>query len=327
MRQQNPPRLCSSEYPQTGGLLFPWGCSLRRPFDKPPLTHEQQVALLIRRGMSVDDPATASFYLRHLNYYRLGAYWLPFEADHGSHRFQPGTRFSQVLDLYVFDRELRLLALDAIERVEVSLRSQWAYHLAHRHGPHAHLDRTLAHREDRWRTNLASLAGEVGRSDEVFIRHFRSTYTEDLPPVWVVCEVMSLGQLSRWYANLGPMATRRAIANVYGIDQRVLESWLHHLSHVRNVCAHHGRLWNREFTITPKLPRKKPLGLAEQFVSGSRKLYNSLVLLRYCLDLISPQHRWQRRLYDLLSRHHADVAAMGFPAGWRRLPLWQEPAR
>ena len=59
---------------------------MKRPFGKPATTHAQQMALLQQRGMVVDDPAAAEFYLQHLNYYRLGAYWLPFEADHATHR-------------------------------------------------------------------------------------------------------------------------------------------------------------------------------------------------------------------------------------------------
>lgn len=241
--------------------------AFKRPFTKPATTHAQQLALLAQRGMVVDDEAQAAFYLQHLNYYRLGAYWLPFEAEHATHTLRPGTRFADVLNLYVFDRELRLLVLDAIERVEVSMRSQWAYQLAHRHGPHAHLDVALAFHAGHWQTNLDKLQGEVTRSDEAFIKHLRTHYAEALPPVWAVCEVMSLGLLSRWFNNLKPMPTRRAIASVYGVDERVLESWLRHLSLVRNTCAHHSRLWNREFTITPLLPRNKPVGLAAQQAS------------------------------------------------------------
>lgn len=226
----------------------------------------------------------------------------------------------------MFDRELRLLVLDAIERVEVSVRSQWAYQMAHRHGPHAHLDPALAYRRRLWDQNLARLTDEVIRSDEAFIRHLLGTYAEALPPVWAVCEVMSLGQLSRWYNSLKPMPTRRAIANVYALDEQVLQSWLHHLTHVRNTCAHHSRLWNREFTITPLLPRTKPAGLARQFNDGSRRLYNMLVMLLHCLDLIAPNHHWRARLTALLSRHGIDVAEMDFPAGWEQMPIWQEAA-
>lgn len=297
---------------------------MKRPFSKPATTYAQQVALLAQRGMIIDD-ADAELYLQHLNYYRLGAYWLPFEADHNGHQFKPGTRFSEVLNLYVFDRELRLLVMDAIERLEVSVRGQWAYQLAHRHGPHAHLDAALFNAKYR-QGNLDKLSAEVKRSDETFIRHLLDTYSEALPPVWAVCEVMSLGLLSRWYNDLKPMPTRRAIANVYGIDEEVLQSWLHHLSLVRNVCAHHARLWNREFTITPLLPKHKPAHLSAEFLLGSRKLYNTLVILLHCMDTVCPRHHWRARLKTLLMNHAVPVVDMDFPNDWEQRAIWQEAA-
>ena len=321
-------------HPQTGGLLFCAfgnfnsevirGHTMKVPFNKPATSYTQQVNQLQQRGMEFDDPAQAEFYLQHLNYYRLGAYWLPFEANHGTHTFRPGTRFADVLNLYLFDRELRLLVLDAIERVEVSVRSQWAYQLAHLHGTHAHLDNALASNTHHWQSNLDKLQEEVYRSDETFIKHLRNNYIEALPPVWAVCEVMSLGLLSRWYNNLKPMPTRRAIAAVYRVDEKVLESWLRHLSLVRNTCAHHSRLWNREFTITPLLPRNKPAGLSAQCRNGSRKLYNTLVILLYFMDTIAPQHHWRARLKDLIARHNVVVTSMDFPADWQNLPIWQD---
>lgn len=296
---------------------------MKRAFTKLATTYKQQVDLLQQRGMQIEDPATAAFYLQHVNYYRLGAYWLPFEVDHASHRFKPGTRFDDVLKLYVFDRELRLLVLDAIERIEVSVRAQWAYQLAHEHGPHAHLDAALARKPHHWQTNLDKLTKEAARSDETFITHMTCTYAEALPPVWAVCEVMSLGLLSRWYGNLKPGRTRRAIARVYGLDEGVLESWLHHLTHIRNTAAHHSRLWNREFTITPELPRSKPAALAGEFQTGSRKLYNTLVMLLHLMDVISPHHHWRQRLKALIAAHPVPVGPMGFPEGWDRRPIWQ----
>lgn len=298
--------------------------TVKRPFTKPATTYAQQVAKLQQRGMVVGDPQSAEFYLQHLNYYRLGAYWLPFESNHATHALRPGTRFEDVLNLYVFDRELRLLVLDAIERVEVSVRSQWAFQMAHFHGAHGHLDPALAFRNDRWQKNLAKLTTEVDRSDETFIKHLNGTYAEALPPVWAVCEVMSLGLLSRWYDNLKPMPTRRAISAIYGVDEKVLESWLRHLSLVRNTCAHHSRLWNREFTITPVLPRSKPAGLTAQCVAGSRKLYNTLVILLHWMDVISPKHHWRSHVKALIAKHAIPVAAMDFPNGWDQFNIWQE---
>lgn len=294
------------------------------PFTKPALTYSQQVALLRNRGMEIADSKEAEFYLQHINYYRLAAYWLPFEADHATHRFRNGTTFTDVLDLYVFDRELRLLLLDAIERLEVSLRSQWAYQMAHNHGTHSHLDTKFAHSSNHWQSNLDTLEKEVQRNrHEAFIDHLMSHYTERLPPVWAVCEVMSLGLLSRWYKNLKPIPTRRAIADVYSIDHNVLASWLHHLSIVRNICAHHNRLWNREFTVTPQLPRSKPLGLSVEFQQNSRRVYNTLIILMYCMDIIAPQHHWRSRMKMLIEKPIITLAAMGFPADWETRTIWQ----
>lgn len=297
---------------------------MKRPFTKPPTSYAEQVAQLQARGMAIADTAAAEHYLRHLNYYRLGAYWLPFEADHASHQFRAGTRFDDVVDLYVFDRELRLLVLDAIERFEVSARAQWAYCMAHAHGTHSHLDAAWARNPSHWQFNLDKLGKEVARSDEAFTTHLTQTYAEALPPVWAVCEVMSLGLLSRWYGNLKPGATRRAIAGAYALDDRVLESWLHHLTFIRNTCAHHSRLWNRDFTITAELPRSKPAHLAGEFVPGSRKLYNTLVMLLHLMDTIAPAHHWRNKLKHLIQSHDIYPAAMGFPQDWDQRPVWQD---
>ena len=293
------------------------------PFIKPATTHKEQVALLQQRGMFIDDPAEAAFYLQHLNYYRLGAYWLPFEADHSTHQFKPGICFSDVLNLYIFDREFRLLVLDAIERIEVSARSQWAYYMAHHHGPHSHLDSSLAYKLQYWQKNLNKLTEEVNRSDEVFIQHIRATYSEPLPPVWAACEVMSLGLLSRWYDALKPMKTRSAIAAVYGIDQKSLQSWLHHLSYVRNICAHHSRLWNRKFSIIPDAPKSKPASLVQEFIS-SRKIYNTCLIILHHLDQIAPGHHWRARFKTLVANHNINTCMMDFPQDWQQRSIWQD---
>ncbi|MDR3450363.1 MAG: Abi family protein [Alphaproteobacteria bacterium] len=295
----------------------------KRPYLKPATTYAEQIRKLRERGMLIADEEAAKIYLQHINYYRLGAYWLPFESDHAGHRFREGARFEDVVNLYVFDRELRLLLLDAIERVEVSARAQWAYRLGHMHGAHAHLDSRLSVRHFHWQKNLDDLRKEVERADEVFIQHLTATYAEDLPPVWAVCEVMSLGLLSRWYANLKPMHTRSLIANVYGLNESVFASWLHHLSVVRNVCAHHSRLWDRDFSrVPPEAPISKPKPLVGEFVSA-HKLYNTLTILLHLMDCVSPNHHWRGKLKALLINHVEWLKEMGFPDDWQTRPIWQ----
>jgi abortive infection bacteriophage resistance protein len=295
-----------------------------RPYRKPATTYAEQIALLKSRGMTIADEQAAAFYLQHISYYRLGAYWLPFEANHATHQFQAGTTFENVLRLYNFDRELRLLVLDAIERVEVSARAQWAHQLGHTYGAHAHLNPSLAKQRVHWQSNMDALRKEIDRSEEVFIQHLTQTYSDTLPPIWACCEVMSLGLLSRWYSNLYPQPIRTKIAAVFEVDHRVLQSWLHHLSVVRNLCAHHSRLWNRQFDrVSPQAPKSKPALLKDAFVA-EHGLYNTLLILIYMMNLIAPNHRWGARLVDLLEQHEDLLTEhMDFPNDWETRAIWK----
>ena len=292
-------------------------------FTKPPLSYEDQLSRLQERGLVIEDRRRALHYLSQLNYYRLGAYWLPFESDHDSHALQPGTTFEQVLNLYIFDRELRLLTLDALERIEVSVRAGWAYHMAHTHGGHCHLNRALFKHRWNYSWQLKQLKNSVDHSQEAFVRHLRQEYDEPLPPIWALVEVMTFGQISQWFGNTRHRSDRDAVAGRYGIDERILVSAMHHLTTVRNTCAHHGRLWNREFTVIPKVPDRGPPALLQAVRhDGDRRLYNTLTLMLFLMNIINPGHHWRSRLMALLSSHDINPTAMGFPSDWRTRSLW-----
>lgn len=297
-------------------------------YSKPPLSVDEQIALLRRRGMVFADEARARHALAHINYYRLRAYWLPFEVPAGSageHRFTPATRFETVLEYYAFDQRLKLLLLDAIERVEISLRTRWAHELAMRHGSHAYLDQGLFANRDRYEKCLRQLEDEVARSHETFVRHYRDTYSDPpMPPIWAVCEVLTLGQLSQWFDNLRHRPDRQAVAREFGVDEIVLRAFAHHLASVRNLCAHHSRVWNRKFTIRMKLPRS-PAETANWFnAAEDRKVYNTLLMLALLLRRVNPDSKWRNRLVELLaSMPESTPAAMGFPVAWRDFEIWK----
>ncbi len=296
-------------------------------YTKPPLSFDAQIALLQARGMVIPDQARAVRYLSHINYYRLRAYWLPFEAtaDGHEHCFKAGTTFDDALALYVFDRKFRLLVLEAIERVEVSFRTRFAYELALKYGSHAYMDAAIFHNAGLHRQLTEGLKEEIGRSHETFIDHYHRTYDEpDQPPIWAVCEVMSFGQLSKWFKNLKHRQDRQAIARAYAIDEAVLGSFMHHLTHIRNLTAHHCRLWNRRLTFTMTIPRT-PTSLVTMFnPKDDRRVYNTLVMLGYLLRLISPGTSWPKRMRQLIETDQAiDPVAMGFPENWQTLTLWK----
>lgn len=268
-------------------------------FTKPSLDLLGQISLLKQRGMSIPDEPKALHYLKHLSYYRLRAYWLPFEGappGPGQHVFKPGTSFDDALDLYVFDRQLRVLLIDAIERVEVSIRASWAYHLSMTYGPHGYLDPTIYARADHFAKSMTSLLDEISRSRDTFITHYQSKYTDPpQPPIWMAAEILSLGQLSKWMSNLKLRPDRKAVAANFGLDERVFLSVVHHLTYVRNICAHHGRLWNKQFIVTMMVPNSPgPLKLSINS-HDTRRVYNTLVVMIYLLEMLAPGSTWKKR--------------------------------
>jgi len=298
-------------------------------FTKPSRTILQQIADLQVKGMMVGDHQLAEHWLQHVSYYRLSIYWLPFELPKGTPgpRFHAGTQFETAASLYEFDRRLRLLIMDAIERIEVALRGSWAYELAHSGGPHAYLDASIYSDRTYFHQNFAKLARDVGDSKETFIRHYRDIYdTPVMPPVWMVAEIMSLGQLSRWFSLIKKPSLRNAISKPFGLHESVLVPFVKHLATVRNTRAHHGRLWNRKFLLQFKIPTQ-PIDLAQSLDSNHSSpgpLYNSLVMMIFLMRAVNPGSSWSGRLKTLLASHPTgDLKSMGFPSNWQSRPLWK----
>jgi abortive infection bacteriophage resistance protein len=255
----------------------------------------------------------------------MRTYWYSFEANHTTHQFKAKTTFEAVLNIYLFDRALRFHLVQALEAIEISLRTQFAYQFAQRHGPFAYADVAYSKIPHHFQINLKQLQDEISRSNEVFITHFNRKYTtSSMPPVWMACEVMSFGLLSRWYKNLKPNQVRKAIANIYEVDNRSLDGILHNFTELRNVIAHHGRLWDRNIIVRLPLPRNKPHNLrASMNVRQQDTLYNSLVMMLHFLDVIKPDDAWRQQLIQLIDQYQVATTAMGFPMNWRTLPVWK----
>lgn len=302
---------------------------MTRQFQKPSLTFHQQIEHLRSAGMTVSDPAEAEHWLERVSYYRLSGYWHIWKIHEvATTRFQQGATFTDACALYSFDRKLRRLVGRALEHVEVALRGSWAYSLAHRGGSHGYLDAALYRNRRTFHEQLGKLASGVGQSSETYILHYRENYDHPaMPAVWMVAEMMTFGQLSRWTSLLADPALRQEIADRFVLREGVFVSVIKHLVDVRNICAHHHRLWNRGFRSPPQLPRR-PADLAASLNrSGvgheAARLYNSLVLLVFLMRQVAPDSTWRGDLLALLDSHPTgDLAAMGFPADWRTRPLW-----
>jgi len=298
--------------------------STKISYNKPHLSVSEQIEQLKARNMHFIDEAFAKHYLSHLNYYRLSAYWLPYEENHSTHIFKNGTTFENIYKYYKFDRELRVWVLEAIEKIEVSIRTQMAHELSIKYGTHPHLEESIFLDNDKYKKGLSSWIKEYKRSNEDYSKHFQKKYLEDLPPIWVSVELMSLGQISQWYSNIKQRKDRQVIAKKYQLDEKILKSFLHHLTIVRNICAHHGRLWNRKFRIDTKLANS-PENLKNSFTdigTNKRNIFNTIVYIKYLLDIIEPDHEWHHKLKVLVQ--DINIKAMGFPEDWDELRIWGE---
>lgn len=318
----------------TGGLLIFRDLLSTLKFTKKPSSIEQQLQLLIQRGMDVGDHATAMKWLETVGYYRLSAYWLPFERppENGNARskiFESGATLSAVTDLYVFDRRLRVLVLEAIERVEVHVRSRWTYHMAHAHGAHAHLDHRLFSGFLNHAEQLVRLARAVDKSEETFILYHKGKYTDPYsPPLWSATELMTLGELSKWFQATKDNKIKSQVGRDLGLPTKeIVEGTLQVLALTRNICAHHGRLWNRRTVKRlPKIKRfKNDLVLVTegQQEENDNRLYNILVVLLHMMDKQATDSTWRDRLRNLIeAQSDSDRSKMGFPTDWRTRPVW-----
>lgn len=293
-------------------------------YAKPPLTYEQQADQLLNRGL-VADRSELIGRLTAVSYYRLSAYWHPFKRPDNS--FAPGTTLSDIWRRYTFDRQLRLLVMDAIELVEISVRSRLVHELVHQRGAFAHLMPATfpgippSHHQRL----LEDLHESAMRSREAFVEHFRNTYDEfpDLP-LWTAAETMTFGQMLTMFRHCGKH-TQRAIGAGLRVSGNVLLSWLLTLNYVRNLCAHHARIWNRELAIKPMLPdARHDARWHPPHTVPNNRLFVVLTVLRNVLGQSAPQSRWQARLFELFDAYpETPLPPMGIPSNWRSHPIWQ----
>lgn len=297
-------------------------------YDKFPIDVASQIQLLEKRELEIPDKDKASHYLNTISYFRLSAYMRFFQSDDGKHSFSNDTTFDNILDLYSFDRELRLLIFDAIERIEIAVRAQIINQLSVNHGANWYEDPTLFWNDKNFNHGdfLSKVEEEKKRANEQFLKHYAATYDNPVnPPCWMLFEILSMTTISFLYIAIKDNGNhKKAITSHFNLTDVIFISWLHSLCHVRNICAHHGRLWNRFFIIKPLLPnRPKHKFLKQTDDLDSRKLYVTLCCIQRLLESINPTSHYKAKLKALIDKYpKVSIAEMGFPHEWLSEPLW-----
>ncbi|MBP3228782.1 MAG: Abi family protein [Bacteroidaceae bacterium] len=286
----------------------------------------QLVALLQSRGLHVEDAARTQKYLRHIGYYRFSAYLYPLlTTPKENHVFKPGVTFNQALDMYRFDRHLRLLMFNEIEKIEIAVRSAIVNITSRETGnPFWMTDPSCFYDDKTFAKTAQLIDAELAKSREGFIEHFRNTYSDPYPPAWMLAEILPLGVLTKIYDNIKSNQIRKQIAGEFSLGVPVFLSWMTIITVARNNCGHHARVWNRTFALRVLTQRR----MARPWIAipvNQKKAYFSLCIIKYFLNIISPSNDLKAKINALFSAYPSiDIHAMGFPHGWEAEPLWND---
>ena len=323
---------------------------------KPHLSIQQQVALLTQRGLEGDASLLATR-LKNVGYYRFSAYLHPFrvrnlQGDIGNN-YVPGTTLDKVWAHYLFDRKLRFLMMDAIERIEVALRSRIAYHHTANKSP---FDYASPAYFPSWKGYIQSLErvriqknknGHIVPSGKDSVDHFFNTYGDKHAylPLWMAVGEMEFGAIVYFYSH-SDKNIRKAIAREWSTDTGTLFTWLTSLRVLRNDCAHHARIWNKTFLTVPRMNNTPALpwdyvysDKADKWVRPTASLVGApsmlqsqanlaplLFICRYLLKQVAPSSQWHVRMQQFLhdsQQQGIPLHKMGLPEHWEQHPLWK----
>ena len=284
------------------------------------------IPLLKQRGLAISDEQRALGYLTNIGYFRLSSYFYPLLKEPKSeHLYKEGVTFDMALDMYRFDRKLRILLFNEIEKIEVAIRSAmnnmisdglkdvfWMTDAKYFKNP-AIFSKTLD-----------VIQSEINKTKEEFILHFYNKYSNTYPPAWMISEIIPLGALYNIFNNLKSKSLKKKIALSFGLSLPAFVSWMLILSNLRNLCGHHVRLWNKEIMFVASDPLLHTFPWIDSSTTDMKRIYYRICIIKYLLFTVSPNNTFTQKLKSLLAEFPTiDVRAMGFPSNWQAEPLWQ----
>lgn len=275
---------------------------------------DEQIEILKKRGVIIKDEEYAKFILRNINYYRFTAYLLSFK-DSDNNRYVDGVTFEKAYSIYMFDRELRTLLIDVLGSIEISFRTYIAYTLAITYGSYGYTNKENFINPYYHKTFISNLAREESNnSNKLFIKHHHEKYNGKLP-IWVATEIMTFGMLSKLYSNLLPEEKTYIKSNLCEINPVLVDSWLQSLTHIRNQCAHYGRIYN---TLFPEVKFKKR---DKMYNLDNKKIFSYILIMYHIVEDSNVWNKFFVKLENLIDEYneHIDLRLIGFPINWTEI--------
>lgn len=219
---------------------------------KIPSTFDEQIQLLVEKGLVINNKESAKYILSSVNYYRLingyslGLYDLKYPKK--SH-YKEGISLNQIFNIYKFDTELRHATSELLEYFELEFRTRLAYYLSIKYCSLCYLRKELFISPD-YHTNFLECfeRDKISQRKSLIIIHHKENYRGYLP-LWAAVEVISFGTLSKLFCNLNDCDRKYFSKKYYGVTDDKLKSWLKAFVECRNICAHYGRLYNKTYVF------------------------------------------------------------------------------
>lgn len=277
---------------------------------QPPMTVNDQIDNLINKGLIINDKDFARSFLNDVSYFRLiKAYSLGLKVKNGN--YHKNVRFEDLVNLYLFNANLRQQLFAEIERVEVNLRCRLANYFCEKYGIFGYEDINNFNVTAKvHKAFLGEIKREIKRnSKSPFVRNFLDNYSVPKIPLYALVELMSFGTLSKLYKNM-KNEDKKAVAALFNAKYVYFESWIESIAYVRNFCAHYGRLYNSRLVKTPKLYK--------QYKVVNNRVFATILTLKHILPNDQHWHDFVKSINSLLVEYpNVNLSYIGFPNNWK----------
>lgn len=296
-------------------------------YPKRPYSSQEHIALLEERGLKIPSQERAERYLDNVGYFRLTGYMFHLQTTDGNHKFFSEASFDDIINLYQFDKKLRAIVIEYMERIEIAVKAKLTNKYSLRDGFFWYTKKELYADANIYMTVNEKIAKAFAQPQEGFLKAYKFKYpSEPSPPSNMALETLTLGNLSRLYKGLDNNEIKIEIATEFGLASSTLTSWLIYLTNVRNICAHHSRLWNKKITADrPSIPNRKNYKFNGTMTNDfNTTMYGVISIMNRLLLSFNPDNRFILKIEKLIAEYAIDTFFMGFPANWKTDAHWHK---
>lgn len=293
-------------------------------YSKKPFTIDDHINILKERKLIISSEERAIKYLNSIGYFRITGYMYHLQNS-TTNEFRDGVTFDSIINLYKFDKKLRAIIIEYLERIEVALRAKMTNQYSLEYGFFWYRDDSLYADKDTHELINGEIEKSFENPQENFLRSFKFKYTSEThPPSNMALEILTLGKLSRLFKGLNNDQIKSNISSEFNLPPTTLSSWFIYLTNVRNVCAHHSRLWNKKITADrPSIPTRQKFKFHGEITDDfNTTMYGIISMIYRLLNSFNKENMFIEKIEALIEEYSVDTSLMGFPEKWKKTATW-----